>query len=111
MIKKKSKIPNKLTFDLESNPEMRLYVLYAGLRMYMESKRETDKKTPDMFSLAGAEAYCLLQDLKEKLPELYAQCEEEYNDSHNGIAASERTDVLPQIDGKCQLPFEQFGMI
>lgn len=67
----------KITFDLEvSDQECAFFAIYAGLRMYKEQRKAG---TPlNMVSIAGAEAFCMLGQLKEQHPNDYREAEEEY---------------------------------
>lgn len=65
-------------FNLEGNPEVAFYALYAGLRMFKDKKIEEDKKHPDQINQAGAEAYCMLQTLKENFPKEFSEAKTEY---------------------------------
>lgn len=65
-------------FNLEGNPAVAFYALYAGLIMFKDKKVEQDKNSPDKINQAGAEAYCMLQDLKKQYPKHFEYAEEEY---------------------------------
>ncbi|WP_281681851.1 hypothetical protein [Zunongwangia profunda] len=67
----------EVTFDLESNPDVGFYALYAGLKMFSDKKAEETKGT-DKMNVAGAEAYAMLQDLKEQFPEKFNEAQEAY---------------------------------
>lgn len=70
----------KILFDLEaSDQECAFFALYAGLRMYMDLKKSQPKEE-GAFSIAGAEAYCMLQKLKKQHPKFYNESKEEYED-------------------------------
>ncbi len=66
----------KVTFDLESNPEFRFQAIYEGLIMIKE--KESTNVDSGKFSLVGAEAYCMLQDLKISHPRQFADAESNY---------------------------------
>ncbi len=82
---------NKIIFDIEaSEKECAFFSLYAGLRMYKEYKDkqvELQNKVAngfgkELFSIAAAEAYCLLEQLKENHPEEFKEAEEEFNECY-----------------------------
>lgn len=63
-----------------------MYALYSGLRMFkecqdsnLELKKQLNQVDKDAYSIPGAEAYCLMQQLKEQYPNEYASCEKEFN--------------------------------
>lgn len=73
----------RISFDLElTDRESAFFALYAGLRMYKEQRQKDVPK--GMLSIAAAEAYGLLQQLKEQHPERFAEAEQEYNDVYGG---------------------------
>jgi hypothetical protein len=61
---------SEVVFDLESNPESRFQAIYEGLKFVIAIEKASTK--PGMLSLVGAEAYCMLMDLKQSHAE---QCE------------------------------------
>ena len=68
----------KIIIDLEGrNKECAFFALYAGLKMYSDLKAEQKKGTNEV-SIAGAEAYCILQDLKISHPIEFGEAEKEY---------------------------------
>ena len=67
-----------IKFNLESNPDVGFYALYAALRYFKEYKTKTNKN-PLAVSTVGAECYCMLYDLKKQFPDKYAESEAEYN--------------------------------
>lgn len=75
-----------IKFDFEGrDEEAAFFALYAGLRMYKEKKDRQVKllnaangNSEEQFSIPAAEAFCMLQDLKEKFPKEYAEASEEY---------------------------------
>lgn len=72
-----------ILFDLElTDRESSFFALYTGLRMYKEQRNRSVE--PEVFSISGAEAYGLLQQLKRQHPEQFAQAEQEYNDVYGG---------------------------
>lgn len=72
----------KIIFDLEvSDREAAFFALYAGLRMYKEQRQ---KKVPkDQMSIAAAEAYCMMQSLKEQYPTWYKEAEMEFKEVYS----------------------------
>lgn len=73
----------KFNFNHSSDPSAAFFALYAGLRIYKELKDSVTE--PDMLSIPGAEAFCMLMKLKEKFPEQFAACEREYNSTYAGV--------------------------
>lgn len=73
-----------ITFDLEGRDEgAAFFSIYAGLRMYKEQREKRVEGAG--ISIAAAEAYGMLQDLKEQFPIEYQQAalefQEVYGDS------------------------------
>lgn len=74
-------------FNLEGRDEgAAFFALYAGLRMYKEQKQkqirllnETKDDSEKTFSIPAAEAYCMMQDLREKFPKQYEEAKQEFN--------------------------------
>ncbi len=66
----------EITFNLESNPDVGFYALYASLKIFSDKKAE--ESGLNRMSLPGAEAYSMLQELKEKYPDKFKESEEEY---------------------------------
>lgn len=67
----------EVKFNIEANVYAGFYTIYTAL---MDVYRRYSKyNTETTFSIVGAEAYWMLQDLKLQDPEMYKQCEEEYN--------------------------------
>lgn len=58
-------------FDLEPNPEYRFQAIYEGLTLVMQ--REAQNTDPSKFSIVGAEAYCMLEDLKLSHPQQFQE--------------------------------------
>ena len=54
------------------------FALYAGLRMYSDLKAKQKTGTNEV-SVAGAEAYSMLQDIKVSHPEEFKEAEIEYD--------------------------------
>jgi len=74
------KLPDIIKINIEaSDKECAFFALYAGLRMYFEYKKETNND-PNSISIAGAEAYCMLQDMKERYPIQYNEAKDEYDE-------------------------------
>ena len=72
---------DEITFDFEASldKECAFFALYAGLRIYKRMK--ANHPTPsNQFSVAGAEAYCMLEQLKEQCPIQYDIAEKEFNE-------------------------------
>lgn len=67
----------KVKFNLEGNPDVAFYALYASMKMFSDKKADEKRGTNEV-SISGAEAYCLLQDLKEQFPHKFAESEKEY---------------------------------
>lgn len=67
-----------IKFNLESNPSVGFYALYASLRFFKEFKVENHSK-PNSVNTASAECYCMLEDLKDQYPKEYAEARDEYN--------------------------------
>jgi hypothetical protein len=81
---------DNITFDLEaSDQEAAFFALYAGLRMYKWVRGL--RTPPGAVAIAAAEAYCMLEQLKEAHPEAYRQAEEEYEE----VYAGKLPDVFP----------------
>ena len=78
----------KIKFDFEARDEFcAFFALYAGLRMYKEQKDEQTRllnekqiESEKLFSIPAAEAYCVLEDLREQKPKMYNEAVEEYNE-------------------------------
>tara|TARA_R110002049_G_scaffold224712_4_gene396530 strand:+ start:17010 stop:17393 length:384 start_codon:yes stop_codon:yes gene_type:complete len=68
----------KIQFNLESNPSVGFYALYASLRFFKEFKVKSHTE-PNSVNTASAECYCMLEDLKEQYPKEYAEARDEYN--------------------------------
>lgn len=65
---------NKIVLNIEASEKgCAFYAIYAGLRMYKESKSHDN--------ISAAEAFCILGKLEEDYPEDYAEAESEYNES------------------------------
>lgn len=84
--KNKYPFPDEVTFNLECDPEESFFALYASLRIFMESEakfsREHNKSVPvaeHVFSMPGAIAYSMLQDLHEAHEVAYNVAEARYN--------------------------------
>lgn len=76
-----------IKFDMEAKiQDCAFFALYAGLRMYKEQK-DRQPKEAGTFSIAAAEAYCLLQDLKESHPKEYAEAVAEYDEVYGATPA------------------------
>lgn len=56
------------------------YALYASLRLFKSIKSRQHKDKPTM-SMAGAEAFILLEELSLSHPEEYKEAKEEYEES------------------------------
>ncbi len=70
-----------IEFDLEASDQgAAFFALYAGLRMYKDLKSHQTKGTEEN-SIAGAEAYIMLETLAEKFPKLYKEASAEYSDT------------------------------
>lgn len=76
-----------IKFNLESNPSVGFYALYASLRFFKEFKvkRHTE---PNSVNTASAECYCMLEDLKDQYPKEYAEARDEYNSVYKSFAAA-----------------------
>ncbi len=55
----------------------------------------------ECFSIAAAEAYCMLEDLKEKFPKHYAEAKEEYDEVDANRAA---VPSMEEIENKSFFP-------
>jgi hypothetical protein len=82
----KSDYPDEITFNIETNPEAGFYALFASLKMFAKSESEyteqINKTAPEdkkVFSIHGAEAYCMLQSMLEENPFYYALAEAQFN--------------------------------
>jgi hypothetical protein len=87
-----SDYPDKITFNIETNPEAGFYALFAGLRMlkeresaHSEAINKTAPEDQKVFSITGAEAYCMLQSMLEEHPVYYVLAEKRFNEeiTHN----------------------------
>jgi len=75
-------------FNLEGRDEgAAFFALYAGLRMYKEQKEkqiillnEIKDDSEKTFSIPAAEAYCMMQDLREKFPKQYEEAKQEFEE-------------------------------
>ena len=75
-------------FNLEGRDEgAAFFALYAGLRMYKEQKdkkikllNEQKEDSEKTFSIPAAEAYCMMEDLREKFPKHYEEAKQEFNE-------------------------------
>lgn len=80
-------------FNLEGRDEgAAFFALYAGLRMYKEQKdkqtillNETKDDIEKTFSIPAAEAYCMMQDLREKFPKQYEEAKQEFEEVYAKI--------------------------
>jgi hypothetical protein len=85
---------NKIIFDVEgSEKDCAFFALYAGLRMYKEHKdkqvalqNKVAKIGEECFSIAAAEAFSLLEQLKENHPKEFKEAELEFNECYNSVA-------------------------
>lgn len=69
----------KIIFDLEARDEgAAFFALYAGLRMYKEQREK--RVEGEGISIAAAEAYGMLEDLKEQYPLEYKQAGVEFQE-------------------------------
>ncbi len=84
----------KVIFDFEGRDKgCAFFALYAGLRMYKDKKLKQVKLQREVangmgeesFSIPAAEAYCMLEDLREKFPKEYAESKEEYDEIYGVI--------------------------
>ena len=67
-----------ITIEFEGRDEgATFFALYAGLKMYSDLKAK-QKRGINEFSIAGAEAYSILEDLKESHPKECAEAKKEY---------------------------------
>ncbi|MBK7380486.1 MAG: hypothetical protein IPJ03_16145 [Ignavibacteriales bacterium] len=75
-----SKEEKTITFNFDEtiDGEAAIFALYAGLRMYKEIK-DKQQKEPGKFSIPAAEAYCMLEQIKEQFPNDYIECMVEYD--------------------------------
>lgn len=56
-----------IRIDIDGRMHEHMFMaLYAGLKMIQEAEKKQEKE--GMFSLVGAEAYCLIEDLKKQFP-------------------------------------------
>ena len=70
----------KIVFDFEaSDKAAAIYALYAGLRMYKD-KKYLDNIGTDLVSISGAEAYCLIEQLREQYPQAIHECQKVYDE-------------------------------
>ena len=70
---------NLIKLDIEAaDKECAFFALYAGLRMYRDLKKAQDP--PHAMSIAGAEAHCLLEQLKVKYPQDYTEAQAEFEE-------------------------------
>jgi len=75
-------------FNLEGRDEgAAFFALYAGLRMYKEQKEkqiillnEIKDDSEKTFSIPAAEAYCMMEDLREKFPKQYEEAKQEFEE-------------------------------
>jgi len=69
-----------VTINFEGRDEgCAFFALYAGLRMYSELKEDKHKGKNSM-SIAGAEAYSILMDLKFTYPKECEEAKKEYDE-------------------------------
>lgn len=67
-----------ITIDFDGrNESCAFFAIYAGLKMYSDLKHEETRGTGKT-SISGAEAYCILQDLKETHSKHFKEAEKEY---------------------------------
>ena len=67
-----------ITIEFEGRDEgAAFFALYAGLKMYSDLKAKQKKGTNEV-SIAGAEAYSILEDIKESHPKECAEAKKEY---------------------------------
>ncbi|MGB0896852.1 MAG: hypothetical protein ACPGRW_05990 [Flavobacteriaceae bacterium] len=77
-----------IKIDFEGrNKDCAFFALYAGLRMYSDFKAKQKEGTNEV-SIAGAEAYCILQDLKESHPNEWEEAKKEYDDKLKNLFIS-----------------------
>lgn len=70
---------NLIKLDIQAaDKQCAFFALYAGLRMYRDLKKKQDP--PHAISIAGAEAHCLLMQLKESYPQDYIEAQVEFED-------------------------------
>ena len=76
---------NEIIINLEGrNEDCAFFALFAGLKMYSDLKAEENRGTNKM-NIAGAEAYCMLYDLKEDYPEKWEEAKKEYVDVYGSF--------------------------
>ena len=82
---RESRIEKTITFNFDESvdAEAAIFALYAGLRMYKEAKRKDE--TSGTFNVAAAEAHCMLEQIKETLPDDYIACMVEYDKIYSPI--------------------------
>ena len=77
-----------IEIDFEGrNEPCAFFALYAGLKMYSDMKAEQYKGT-DKMNIAGAEAYCMLQDLKLSHPNEFEEAKKEYENKFKNLFIS-----------------------
>lgn len=77
-------IPDLIELDVEgSMKDCAFFAIYAGLRMYKEQRQ---KRVPEgQISFSTAEAFSLLEQLKEKYPEAHQQAKAEYEEVYGDV--------------------------
>lgn len=76
---------DSITFDFEARDKgAAFFALYAGLRMYKE-QREKNVSDPQAISIAAAEAFIFLEELKQQFPRSYALAEDEYDEVYKDL--------------------------
>jgi len=75
-------IKKHVKFDLESNPSHRFQAIYEGLRLVVDREKQRYANQKGTFSLVGAEAYSMLEDLKITHPKQCEQAAVEFKNYH-----------------------------
>lgn len=74
----------KIKFDLEGKDEpAAFFAIYAGIRMYKEQRE--NRVSEGNVSITAAEAYGLLEDLKEQHPHYFESAKKEYDEAYKNL--------------------------
>lgn len=77
---------NEIVINFEGREkDCAFFALYAGLRAYYENKKNIGSHHKDAISIAGAEAYSMLDDLKTDFPKEYEEAKKEYDQVYGNV--------------------------
>lgn len=85
-------------FNLESNPDVGFYALYASLRMFKEFKALNNPA--DAVSMVSAECFCMLSELESQHPEKSKEAAKEYNLAYSNGWIYDKAPTLVELENK-----------